>query len=87
MEVVCDKKIMSSLIIDLYVNKSFLLYNRCLETYHINIQTIPHFVNIWSKEVPLNISYPIIVNKICGYLDARICHTSVRYIISREKQF
>ena len=48
---------------------------------HINNQTILHFVNLWSKEVPLNISYPRMFNKIDGYLDGRISSSSVRYII------
>ena len=62
------------------------LYNGCLEIVSINNQTINHFVNICSKEVHANISYPSTVNLIYGYLDARISPTSVKYIILRDKQ-
>ena len=42
-------KLMISCMIGFYVNKSLLLYNGCLETVHINNQTILQFVYIWSK--------------------------------------
>ena len=77
---------MSSFIIGFYVNNSLSVYNGFLEIFHINNQTILHFINIWSKEVPVNISYPSTVNKIDGYLDASISPTYIRYIISREKK-
>ena len=38
-----------------------------------------------SKEVPVNISYPIIVDPIDGYFDARISPSSVIYIIKSQK--
>ena len=38
------------------------------------------------KEVPINISYTIIVHEIDGYLDSRISPSYVIYIITREKQ-
>ena len=38
--------------------------------------------NLWSKEVIVNVSYPITVNKIDGYMYAIILLKSVRYIIS-----
>ena len=41
--------------------------------------------NLWSKGGPVDISDPITVNQIDGYLDARISPTYVRCIISRDK--
>ena len=76
---------MISCMIGFYVYMKLPLYNGCLETVHINIQTILQFVNIWSKEAIENISYPSTVNKIDGYLDSRISITSARYVISRDK--
>ena len=35
------------------------------------------FFSLWSKEAIENISYPITVNKIDGYLDARISPISL----------
>ena len=64
-----------------YVYKTLSLYNGCFETVHINNQIILHFVNLWSKEVIENISYPSTVNQIDGYMDARIIPTPVRYTI------
>ena len=58
------------------------LYNGCLERVHINKQTRLDFVNIWSKEVILNVSYPITVNQINGYMDSSISPTPVRHTIS-----
>ena len=55
-----------------YVHKYFSLYNGWIKTFHINNETILHFINIWYKEVPLNTSYPTTVNQIDGYLDASI---------------
>ena len=43
------QKLMSTCMIGLYVNKSFLLYNGSHETFQINNQIILHFVNIWPK--------------------------------------
>ena len=59
----------------------FSLHIGCLETVHINNQTKLHSVGLWSKEVPVNISYPIIVDPIDGYFDASISPSSVIYII------
>ena len=42
--------------------------------------------NLWSKEVPVKISYISNINKIDGYLYAMIIPTSVRYIITNNKQ-
>ena len=61
-----------------YTYKSLSLYNRFLETVHINNQTILNFVNIWSKEVIENISDLITVNQIDRYTDASISPASVR---------
>ena len=44
------------------------------------------FFNMWSKEAIENFSYSSKVNKIDGYLDASIIHTSSRCIISRDKE-
>ena len=52
----------------------------------MNDQTILHVINIWLNGDIENISYPSTVNKIVGYLDARISPTSVRYIISIYKE-
>ena len=79
-------KLMSSCMIGFYDYKSLSFYSECLETVHINNQRILRFVNILSKEVPLNISYPSTVNQIYGYLDTRISPTSVGNIISRDKK-
>ena len=79
------KTSMSSCMIGFYVYKSLALYNGFLETVHINNQRILHFVNIWSKEVIVNVSYPRTVNQIYGYMDAIISPTLVRYIISRYR--
>ena len=79
-------KIMSSCIIGFYVHTELSLYNGFLEKFHINNQKILHFVNIWSKEAIENISYPSTVYQIDGYLDASIIPTSVRYIISIDKE-
>ena len=65
---------------------SFLLYIGFIGTVYINNQIIIHFINLWSKEVPVNVSYPITVHQIDGYLDARISPSYLRYIITREKQ-
>ena len=67
-----------------YIYRSLSLYNRFLETFHINNQKILFF-NLWSKEVIVNISYPSTFNKMYRYLDASISPTSVRCIISRYK--
>ena len=48
-----------------------------------SIIKILDFVHLWSKEVPVNISYPSTVNQIYGCLDTRISPNSVRYIITR----
>ena len=56
-----------------------------IKTFNINNQTITHFVNIWSKEVPIYFSYPRQFNNIDGYLDARISPSFERYIIKRRK--
>ena len=52
---------------------------------HINNKKMLHFVNIWSKEVPVNVSYPSNVSQVDGYLDASISPILVRYIISINK--
>ena len=52
---------------------------------HINNQTILHFVNLWCKEIPINISFPSIVNQIVSYLDERVRPSSVICIITRYK--
>ena len=72
--------------IGFYFHRWFSINIGFLETFHINNQIIPHFVNLWSKELPVNISYPIIFNQIDGYLDARIIHSYVIYIITRDNQ-
>ena len=72
--------------IGIYVNKSIVLHIEFLETFQINNQTILNFVYLWSKEVPLSLSYPIIVNPIRGYFDARIVPSCVRYIITKSNQ-
>ena len=46
---------------------------------------ILNFVNLWSKEVSVNIIHPSTVNKIDRYPDARIRYTSVWYFISIDK--
>ena len=51
-----------------------------------SIIKILDFVHLWSKEVPVNISYPSTINNIDEYLDARISPTPVGYIISRYKK-
>ena len=83
MDIFCDTKINELVHERFYVYNSLSLYNGCLETVHIDNQIMLHFVNIWSKKVIVNISYPSTVNKIDGYLDSRISPTSVKYIISR----
>ena len=67
----------------LHVQISVSLHIGYIETVHINNQTKLQFVNFWSNEVSSNISYPIMFNKIDGYLDGRISVSSVRYIIKR----
>ena len=62
------------------------MYIGYLETVQINSQTIIHIVNIWSKEVPVNIIYPSIVNKIGGYLYARFSTSSVICIIKSQER-
>ena len=69
-----------------YVYKSLSLYIRWIETVHINNKIILHFLNLWSKEVIGDIIYPITVNKIDRYLDTITSHTSISYIISRDKE-
>ena len=76
---------MSTFMIGFYVHKSFSLNIGGLETFQINNQTILNCVNLWSKEVPYNISYPSIVKPNGGYLDEIIIPSSVRYIITRNK--
>ena len=56
-----------------------------LETFLINDQKIFHFVKFIVQKVPSNISYPVLVNKIDGYLDAEIGPNYVRYITTRDK--
>ena len=72
--------------IGFYVYKSLSLYRVCLETFHINNKKIFCFVNLWPKDVPVNISYQKTVNKIDGYLDAMISPTPVLCIISTDKK-
>ena len=43
-------------------------------------------MNLWSKEVPIDISYSSIVNKMYGYFDESVSPSSLRYIITRDKQ-
>ena len=57
-----------------------------IEAVYIRNKTILHFVNSWSKELPINISYLIIFNEMDGYLDTRISPSYVRYIIIRARQ-
>ena len=86
MDIVCDTQT-NDLLHDRFIcSKLFLLYNGCLKTVQINNQAILQFVNIWSKKVPVNISYPSTVNKVDRYLEVRISPTSVRYNLSRDKQ-
>ena len=79
-------RIMSLFIRWFYVYNSVPLHNGFIETLYINNKTIPHFVNIWSKEAIENISYSITVNQIDGYMDSIISPTSVRFVISRDKE-
>ena len=72
--------------IGLYVHREFSLNIWFIETCEINIQTILYFVNLWSKELPTDISYPIDVNNIDGCMDASIIPSYVRYNIKRDKQ-
>ena len=69
-----------------YVQMSVYLHIEYIENVLINIKTILHFVNLWSKGVPLNISYPRMFNNIDGYFDAIFSPGSVIYIIKSEKQ-
>ena len=69
-----------------YVHRSFSLYKGCPETFQINNETILHFVNLWSKKVPVNIRYPSTINQISVYTDASISPKYVGYIISIYKQ-
>ena len=68
-----------------YVYKKFSLHIGFLEAIMINNQTILHFLNLWSKGVPINISYPSILNTIDVYLDARISPSYVIYMIKKYK--
>ena len=77
-------KLKSTFMIEFYVQKSFSLNIGYLENLQINNKTL-QFVNLLSKEVPINISYPIIVNRINGNLDAWLGPSYVRYIFTREK--
>ena len=52
-----------------------------IETVHINNQTILHFNNLWSKEVPFNIGYVIMFNNIDGYLYAIISPLTYPYYL------
>ena len=65
-------KLIKSFMIGFYFKKYLSLYNSYLETVPIHNQRILHFVSTWSKEVPVNISYPRTANKINGYLDTRV---------------
>ena len=58
------QKLTISCMIGFYVYKSLSFYNGCLETVHINNQRILNFVNICSKEVIVNTSYPSTINQI-----------------------
>ena len=78
-------KSMSTCMILFYVHGPFPLHIGCLETVQMNNQAIIYFNNLWSKEVPINISYPITFNSIDGYLGAIISPDSVIYIITRNK--
>ena len=69
-----------------YFYNTLSLYNSCIEAVHNNNHMILHFVNIYLKEVSINISYPSTDNQIYGYLDVNISHIYVRYIISIYKQ-
>ena len=86
MEIVCHTQINELMHDRFNFHKSLSLYNICPENFQVNNQTILHFVNLWSNKFPVNISYPITVNKIDGYIDERISPTSLRYIISRDNK-
>ena len=73
-------------IIGFYAQMLVSLHIGYIETVHINNKTIIQFVNSWSKEVPVNISYPRIFHNIDGYLYAIISPSYVRYITSMGKQ-
>ena len=60
--------------------KLLSLYNGCLETVQTNNQIILQFVNLYPKEVPVNISYPSTLNQIDGYLEEIISPAAVRYL-------
>ena len=79
-------KLFSTCMLGLYVHKYFQLYNGFLQSYQINNEIILHFINLWSKEVPVIISYPITVKKIDGYQGAMISPSSIIYIIKMYKQ-
>ena len=91
MDIVCDTQ-MNDHMHDrlLCSNVSFIthvsLHIGCIETVHINNQTILQFVISWPKEVPINIGYVIMFNNIDGYLYARISPSYVRYIIIRSRK-
>ena len=81
------QKLMNTCTIGLYIHKQFTLHIGCLDTGQINNQTIIHFVNLWSKVVPINSIYQSIINPIDVYLDAHIGPNSIRYIITMYKSY
>ena len=85
MEIFVVHKLTSACIIGLYVHNSFSLHIGFLETVSINNQKILRFVHFCSKGVPVNISYPIIVDPIDGYLDTWIISSQLIYIITNYK--
>ena len=86
MEIVSDKKINEHIDDRVVCSKIIFIRFGCLETVHINNQTIIQFVNLCPKSVPDNISFTSIINQINGYLDTRISTSSIRYIIKIDKR-
>ena len=85
MDIVCGTEINKHMYDRVLFHKYFSLNIGCIETVQINNQTIIHFVNLFSREVSIDVSYPIIVNPIYGYLNASISPSSVSYIFTIEK--
>ena len=86
MLIVCDTQINDHMRDRVLCSQVVLLIQCMPLKIQINNQSIFHFLNIWSKEVPINISHPGNVSQIYGCLYESISYTPIRYIITRYKQ-
>ena len=81
MDIVCDTHIDELIHDRVLCLQLIIIIQRITWKIHINNKTILHSFNLWSKEVPVNISYPSTINQIDRYVYEIISPVFSRYIM------